>query len=236
MPPINVMIPPPLPSTENVDIQTEVSLSDLDQTWNELRADEDIQFDEIEVPPEPAHEPSWLEEALTSLGEALIPLFSWFPAFWPVLKWVLIGIAAIAAIFIIYRLIEPYLQWPSTSEVMEESPMEWSPNAEQSSALLSDADKLAALGKYDEAAHLLLQRSVTHLSEARPDWVEPSSTARELSAIKGLPIKASQTFEVIAQAVERSLFALSPLNKDDWEVARAAYADFAATTLRGSAS
>ena len=203
--------------------------------WSDLRSDPDIQFEPVEVPPIPPREPSVFEEALNTLGEFLGGLFSWFPAGWPAIKWVLIVVAVLLALFILFRLIEPFLQPRREREIYEDSRMEWQPNAQQSAALLEDADRLAAEGKYDEATHLLLQRSVTHLSQARPDWVEPSSTARELAAIAALPEAARTTFSVIAERVERSLFALRSLSKDDWEAARAAYADFAATSLSSSA-
>ncbi len=62
---------------------------------------------------------------------------------------------------------------------------------------------------------------------ARPDLVEPSSTARELSAEPRLPEAARSAFAVIAGRVERSLFALVSLGQEDWQAARQAYADFA---------
>jgi len=94
-------------------------------------------------------------------------------------------------------------------------------------ALLDEADRLAADGRFDEATHLLLQRSVGQIAEARPDLVEPSSTAREIAAQPALPEKARGAFAVIADRVERSLFALRRLSLEDWQAARAAYADFA---------
>lgn len=210
------------------------SASDFAENWREMRDNEDIQFSPVEVPDQPPREPSWFERLLQDFFEFLASLFSWFPSIWPVLQWVLIALAAALVLFILYRLLEPYLQLRRNNEITEETEMEWVPDAAQSAALLEDADRLASEGKYDEATHLLLQRSVSHMAEAKPDWVEPSSTARELTAIEPLPDKARATFRVIAERVEQSLFALRSLNKDDWEAARAAYADFAATSLRVS--
>ncbi len=214
--------------------EQEASPSDFSDNWNDLRGDENIQFSPVEIPEQPPREPSFIEEALADLFSALGDAFSWFPSIWPVLKWVLLAVAILLVLFILYRLIEPYLEPRGDRTVYEEAEMEWQPDAEQSAALLEDADRLAAQGKYDEATHLLLQRSVSHMSDAKPDWVEPSSTARELTAIEALPSKARETFRIIAERVEQSLFALRPLGKDDWEAARAAYADFAATSLRAS--
>ncbi|MEL6738985.1 MAG: hypothetical protein AAFO28_08670, partial [Pseudomonadota bacterium] len=73
----------------------------------------------------------------------------------------------------------------------------------------------------------LLKRSVGQIAASRPDWVDPSSTARELAALPRLSDAARRAFGVISEAVERSLFALRQLSREDWETARAAYADFA---------
>jgi hypothetical protein len=94
-------------------------------------------------------------------------------------------------------------------------------------ALLDDADRLAAEGRYDEATHLLLQRSVGLIAAARPDLLEPSATAREIARLPALPETARRAFSVMADRVERSLFALRRLTPDDWHAARAAYAEFA---------
>ncbi len=105
------------------------------------------------------------------------------------------------------------------------------PDRDEALALLEDADRLAAAGRFDEATHLLLRRSVSQIAGARPDWVHPASTAREIAAISALPDAARRAFALIAGRVERSLFALRALDAADWQAARAAYADFALQRL-----
>jgi len=73
----------------------------------------------------------------------------------------------------------------------------------------------------------LLRRSVHQIAEARPDWLAPSSTAREIAVLPGLGPRAREAFALIAGRVERGFYALIRLDADDWQVARAAYADFA---------
>ena len=109
--------------------------------------------------------------------------------------------------------------------------MTWAPSAAEALALLEDADRLAALGQYDEATHLLLKRSVGQIAAARPDWLHPASTAREIAVLPGLPARARDAFALIAARVERSLFALVLLGPDDWQAARAAYTQFALTEI-----
>lgn len=202
--------------------------------WRAMRSNEDIQFAPVEYTPEP-RDLDWLERLSEWLSDVFGGFFGFLDALGPLLKWGLITVAICLVLFILYRLIEPYLMPRRKTAGASEATMGWYPDAQASSALLEDADRLAAEGKFDEATHLLLQRSVSHLSQARPDWVEPSSTSRELAEIEALPQKARATFRVIAERVERSLFAMRALGREDWEVARAAYADFAETSLDGTA-
>jgi hypothetical protein len=117
-------------------------------------------------------------------------------------------------------------RWKARRAAPKPAP-EWTPDTDTALALLEDADALAATGKYDEAARLLLHRSVGEIAASRPDWLAPSSTSREIGANPKLPWRARQAFTVIAREVERSLFALTGLVREDWERARAAYAEFA---------
>lgn len=205
--------------------------------WSDLRGNPDIQFEEIPPPPPPEPpEPNWFTDALVSifgfLGELFSPLGQLVGVSWPVLQWVLLAAAVLFIAYMIARSIGP-LSRSARAKKKAVSEPEWQPDQEESMALLEDADQLAAQGKYDEATHLLLQRSVGQISAARPDWVEPSSTARELAALPALSEKARTAFATISERVERSLFALRSLNKSDWEAARDAYANFALAPIDG---
>lgn len=197
--------------------------SDFGSAWRELRADEDIQFAQVELP-EADPPPDWLAEFLEWLGELLAPVGSALVSSWPVLQWVLIGAAALLAAWLIYNLLGPGLRLRKRKSGAED---DWVPAEKEALALLEEADRLAATGDYDEATHLLLKRSVGQIAQARPDLVEPSSTARELAAEPRIPEAARNAFGLIAAPVERSLFALRKLEEGDWQAARAAYADFA---------
>lgn len=199
-------------------------------SWAAIRGDSDIQFTPIETPP-PAERPDWLTDILEFFSALFRPVGEVFGSGWPVVKWVLIAAAAAMVLYILYRLLAPVLALRPQRDV---ALPEWVPEEGQARALLEEADALAAQGHYDEAAHLLLIRSVAHISEARPDWVEPSSTARELASLTALPDVARTAFATIAERVERSLFALRPLDRQDWQVARDAYASFALQNLRAA--
>lgn len=202
--------------------------------WEELRADESIQFAPVTIPETPPPEPSWLAKLLDDffewLAEVLAPLGEAIGSSWWWLRWVPVALVALFALVLIVRLVDPSMfrfgrKGKANGSAAPEDA--WRPDAAASLALLEDADRLAAEGRFDEATHLLLQRSVAQISAARPDWVEPSSTARELAALPALPAPARDAFGVIATRVEASLFALRPLARADWEAARAAYAEFA---------
>lgn len=194
--------------------------------WQVVHADPSIQFRPL--PPitvNPPEVPGWLK-ALRALFE---PIGKALGMSWPVLQWVLLAIAALAVAYALWRLSEPWRE-----RLREDQPDDdpaWAPDRDAALALLEDADRLAAEGRYDEAAHLLLQRSVQQIAAARPGWVHPASTAREIAAIGALPGAARQAFALIAGRVERSLFALRQLDLADWQAARGAYADFALQRL-----
>ena len=206
--------------------------------WQDLRADTDIQFAPVTIPDTPPPEPNWLSEQIDRffkwLGEMLAPLGEGMGDQWWWLRWIPVALVALFALVLIARLIDPSLfrfGRKAKAKAAAARDEDWRPDAAASTALLEDADRLAAEGRFDEATHLLLQRSVAQISAARPDWVEPSSTARELAALPALPAAARDAFAVIAARVEASLFALRPLARDDWDAARAAYAQFALARL-----
>lgn len=215
---------------------------DAGRAFDEVRKAGDIQYAPIPVPKNPPLEktasepPAWLKaigEFFSAIGEffrmIFEPLGNLIGLSWPVLQWILIGLAVLGLLFLVWRLLAPTLgaRIPAAAE---DDP-EWVPDRGEAIALLDEADRLAGEGKFDEATHLLLQRSVSHIVSARPGLLPPASTAREISTHPALPSRARDTFAVIATRVERSFFALRSLNAEDWQAAREAYADFALANL-----
>ena len=231
VPPIRIDVPvdgPPVDPTP-VDPLPVDHASTSSDNWQDIRADSDIQFSPVEIPKPKPREPGWFDEFFKWMGELLAPLGEFLGLSWPVLKWVLLGLAIAALLYLLWQLIAPALGWrPQNRKTVEP---DWAPVRSDAIALLEDADRLATAGDFDGATHLLLQRSVRQIADARPDWVEPSSTARELAALSALPDAARKAFSTIAERVERSLFALRKLGSDDWQAARDAYASFALERL-----
>lgn len=103
----------------------------------------------------------------------------------------------------------------------------WRPDAGQARDLLAAADQLAAEGRYLEAAHLLLLRSVQDIQKHRPSALRVSLTAREIAVSPALPEAARPAFAGIARVVERGLFGGRPVDGDDFVACRSAYEAFA---------
>ncbi len=206
--------------------------TDAGSVWRAVRGDGSIQFSPTTFKPKPPPEtPEWLKAFGKFLKSLFEPVGEALGMSWPVLKMVLVGIAVICALLLAWRMAAPLLE-RKRRQTDDELP-EWVPDKGAALALLEDADQLAAEGRFDEATHLLLTRSVGQIAAARPDWLNPASTAREIALHSGLPETARNAFALIAQRVERSLFALIPLKAEDWQAARAAYSDFALAEIRG---
>ncbi|QGN54777.1 hypothetical protein [Novosphingobium sp. Gsoil 351] len=197
--------------------------------WAALRADPSIQFAPV-PPPAPPVTPEWLLAVGRFLERLLRPLGELLGMDWRWLMGTLLTLAGAGALWLVWVLaIAPWLA-RRRAEAVAETP-EWSPDRAAALALLEDADRLAAAGRYGEAAHLLLLRSVGQIGAARPGLLLPASTAREIGAARALPDRARHAFATIAQVVERSLFALRGAGEGDWVTARTAYAEFALADL-----
>ena len=207
------------------------SAQDAAAAWQRVHANPDIQFMPIEIVVKPAKDPDWLTALLKFFRTIFEPIGRALGLSWPVLQWVLIGLAVVLALYAVWRLSEPLRLGWQRKQTAASAEAEWTPDQAEALALLEDADALAREGRYDEAAHLLLRRSVQQIAAARPDWIGRASTAREIGALPALPERARSTFTQIAGLVERSLFALRSLSAEDWQAARGAYAEFALERL-----
>ncbi len=172
-------------------------------------------------PPEP---PDWLTAVLQFLGKA-------FTAAAPVLKYVFWGGLAVAvaliAWFIARDVIRLRLERAARPANLNAGPEPWRPAREKAQALLSDADALAAEGRFAEAAHLILVRSIDDFAAYRPGAVRPALTSRDLGRLDAMPGDAREAFALIAEVVERSLFGGRSIDADRFADCRRAYHDFA---------
>lgn len=200
---------------------------DAARDWQAVHADPSIQYTPIEFTPPSAEPPGWLKTLNEFLQALFEPIGHALGLSWPVMQWVLLATLAALVLYGLWRFIEPAFAARRAKAAAAAEEADWVPQEAEALALLEDADQLAAAGRYDEAAHLLLLRSVQHIAAAQPGWVRTASTARELATLPGLSDGARSTFGLIAGRVERSLFALRALGAEDWQAAREAYARFA---------
>ena len=193
--------------------------------WARARAIGDIQFQPLNPPPLPPPSPPtpWLKAIIDWLAAHIGPLGNWLALHW---RGVEIGAGVVLGLAI------GWIAWRfwrmRVPQVAAKAPVEaWAPDRAAASALLADADALAAAGRFDAAVHLLLRRSFDDIAARRPEWLTPASTAREIAMLRSLPGPARVAFAAITREVERSRYALDRLGADDWARARAAYAGFA---------
>lgn len=206
-----------------------------------LVADSSVQFTMGPVRPPPAP-PAWLErlgqwlhDLFAPIGRLLDRLFGWLPAGpWArILLGTVLALAAMALVAMIaIRVRDGQWRWPrrrTARAVMATMPdaEDWTPEAAPARALLAEADALAAQGRFAEAAHLLLRRSVEDIAAHRPQLVRPALTSRDLAAALAIPPVPRALFAQLAALVERSLFGGRAVAQGEWEVVRAAYAGFA---------
>lgn len=202
-----------------------------------LKADPAIQFSLQPAPP-PPQPPQWLRDFGEWLGDVLDPVarfIGWIGSFLPdapyarLLLWTVLILAGSAFAYMVFvRIRDGEWRLPRRRRavpVAVEEEESWAPEAAPARAWLREADALAAEGRYAEAVHHLLFRSIEDIGRRRPRLVRPALTSRELAAAEALPPPARSLFARIAGLVEHSLFGGRPVEAGDWTAARTAYAD-----------
>jgi hypothetical protein len=189
----------------------------FDSAHQALAADKTLQFEMkgVEPPPPP---PGWLQP-LADFLQAMEPLFT-------IIFW--IGLAAIVLSilwFIGRELIR--IRPPGKTDRLDIRDDGWRPAPAAALALLSEADALAAEGRFAEAVHLLLLRSINDIDGRLPNTVRPALTARDIAGLGRLPAAARPAFDKIARVVESSLFGGRPVDRAAFVDCRAAYEAFA---------
>ncbi len=185
--------------------------------------------------------PKWLRALGEAIADALQPIGSalrWIGALMPdapyarLLLWTVLAVIALAALAMAYHQLRhgdwrfPFRR-KAEDAVGTAEEEQWLPEAAPARSWLREADLLASQGRFAEAVHLLLFRSIEDIARRRPQIVRPALTSREIAAAEAIPPAARGLFERIALLVERSLFGGRDVDAREWQAARAAYADFA---------
>ncbi|MBA4748227.1 MAG: DUF4129 domain-containing protein [Sphingopyxis sp.] len=199
----------------------------VDPAYAETMASEGLQTSL--PPPEPVTPPPrWLLDFFDGVGNFFGSIFDFFELTGPGIKYALWAIGIALLLFIAYRLFPGFADWVDRlrgKAAEEELPEYGQVEASAARARLADADALAAEGRFAEAVHLLLYRSVGDIAARRPGLVKPAITSRDLAASRDLPGTPRTAFARIARAVEVSLFGGQPVDAGVWGECRAAYAE-----------
>lgn len=203
---------------ESAATASALDIRKFEDAYRQLLSDSSIQLElTAHVAPET---PAWLR----SLGELLV-------AIWPAVK-VLWWVALFAlGLFLLYlfsgRLLGLNFHWRRRSREDEGAGDSWLPAEAPARELLREADELAAGGRFSEAAHLLLFRSIEDINSRRPDLVRPALTSRDIASAPDIPAGPKSAFTTIVMLVERSLFGGQELGQPEWRTCRTAYEGFA---------
>lgn len=196
----------------------------IDPGYSQTIAGGEIQTAFPPPPPPPPPTPEWLKSLFNAIGD----FFQWSaPAAKP-LMWIAV---ATLLLFLLYHFVPAFARWvdnlPFRRKAGDADAEDGAGFAEAGAAraLLAEADALAAEGRYAEAVHLLLYRSVEDIEGRRPGLVKPAMTSRDLAAARALPPVAQGAFSRIARAVEISLFGGRAIDAGAWQTCRSAYAE-----------
>jgi hypothetical protein len=183
-------------------------------------------FDQAPKPPPSTHLPHWLEVVL----QAVIKFIAWIGQG---LGWVFVAGLAAALLIVLAFIVREFIRarWPDLLKKKPAKPRarpaDWRPTEAVARALLDEADKLAASGRYAEAARLLLHRSIEEIEGRRPRLVRPALTSREIGGLEDIPESARATFADIAAVVERSFFGGRDVDAAGFAECRRTYEAFA---------
>ena len=194
----------------------------FDNAFRAMKRDDNLQF---ELPPAP--EPpklDWLENFFKGLA-AFIELIM------PILKIIFfVGLGAVIALvlYAIAKVIYETRFKREAKEVIEQAPPPlYVPDQDQARILLEDVDALAADGRFEEAVHELLFRSIQDIDIRRPNTIRRSLTSREIAALNILTPETREAFAKIGGVVETSYFGGKNIGREEFDICRAAYAQFA---------
>ena len=217
------------PFEDEIEPRVVVPVDDarLDRALAALEGDDTLQTERPEWTPEPVTfrprgERSWLIDAIAGF----------FRLLGPVVGYMLIALIALMIAFALYSVFGESFTLRRREKVAKSGPVvshidDLRPDETAARALLEDADALAAAGRFAEAVHMLLFRSIDDIQSRREGGVPRSLTAREIGRLDSLPARVRGALAPIIQIVERSFFGGRPVDASGWQTARASYQDFA---------
>lgn len=203
----------------------ETDLTRVDLAHAAYLADRELQLERPQEDtslPEASPPPGWLR-AFAQFLEALGPLFQG-------IFWIAAGLVGAGLLYFLFGeaiRMRFSARPPPPQKRADDVLADLRPDAAAARSLLEEADGLAQAGRFAEAVHLLLLRSIEDLQARIEGGLQASLTAREIAALGKLPDRAKRGLNPVIQVVERSFFGGRPVDEAGWQEARRAYEDFA---------
>lgn len=193
----------------------------FEDNYAALKKDPTLQF-ELAQPKvreiKPKRKRSKTFEAFTAKGGAAMKLLFY-------------GICAVLVATVLFFILREFIhirfasKKATTEEEEEEIPL-YVPDTDSARVLLGDVDTLAKEGKFADAIHTLLFRSIQDIEDNRPHSIRQSFTSREIAELKILSPEARTAFSQIGRVVEEGFFGNRPLGKAEFDICREAYVQF----------
>ena len=205
------------------------ALDRLGPAHEALLRQSDLQFKlSVMAPPKPSPFWEWLAKLLEPAAKAASPVAKFLAPAAPYVFWtgVALGVGFILFL-IVQRLLVARREVVLGGLKLSAGAEPWRPAPEQARALLEEADRLAGEGRFVEAAHLILLRSIQDIQARRPRAVRISLTSRDIARLEAVPGPARTAFSFIAGVVEASFFGGRPVGREEFGACRKAYEDFA---------
>lgn len=200
----------------------------FDDSFRALKRDDSLQFElppaEPKEPPKPP--PDWLKPII----DFLEAVFGFIGLFLPYIFYGLLGLGVVAILYFVLReVVESRFatRQVKTAPIKKVEKPLYAPTSEEARVLLETVDALAAAGKYNEAVHTLLFRSIQDIDLKRPNTIRRSLTSREIAGLDILTPATRDAFSLIGRVVENSYFGGQPIDQSDFQTCREAYVQFA---------
>ena len=148
-----------------------------------------------------------------------------------IMKGLFYGICAALVATVLFFILREFIhvRFPAKkaeAETEEEEIPLYMPDTEAAQILLGDVDTLAKEGKFADAIHTLLFRSIQDIEDKRPHSIKQSFTSREIAELKILSPEARTAFSHIGRVVEEGFFGNKALGKPEFDACREAYVQF----------
>lgn len=193
---------------------------DDDALQKERPIDQEKEGESLETRDSDFSLPNWLKSLLGALGPIVKIIFY-------------VGMAAIAASILYFLLralkgvdMKNLGRKNAKGETGDDVIISLKPDTETSRTLLEEADALASEGKYAQALHLLLFRSIEDIQMRRKRRLSTALTAREIGELDDLPPKPRKALAPIIELVEQSFFGGREASAENWATGRRAYEAF----------